>query len=153
MVSRLLLRTSSKKPSPSLSNDKLSKCLGINVFSLSALVMGSQTMVPEFQPACLWFGFGIYMGTVGLQKSVFRGPLNKLAVQLNADNPQAARAVAIASVLFLTYVVCFSIASSNGTETKQIGAAADQPVLAELNGWMAHEMYLQSKVRLPSLTD
>ena len=72
-------------------------------------------------------------------------------MQLNADNPQAAKAAAIASIGFLVYVVCFSIASGSGTKTKQVGSAGDQPVLAELNGWMAHEMYLASKVRLNAL--
>ena len=165
MISRILLRKSSNKPD-FWTLEKLSKCIGFSVFSLTSLTIGTQTAIPEFQPAAFWGGMGVYMATVGMQKeglkiyykfflneplndpikkSYFNGPLNRLTSQLYSDSPALTKAIAVFSLTMTVYVVCFSVAGTLESD-KQTGTDGDQVVLTELNGWMAQEMYLTAKV-------
>jgi len=127
MISRILLRKSSNKPN-FWTLEKLSKCIGFSVFSLTSLTIGTQTAIPEFQPAAFWGGMGVYMATVGMQKSYFNGPLNRLTSQLYSDSPALTKAIAVFSLTMTVYVVCFSVAGTLEGD-KQTGTDGDQLVL------------------------
>ena len=83
---------------------------------------------------------------VAFVKSPMNMSLNKFAVQMCSENPLLANGLALTSFILFLYTVMLS--SVGQGDKKQVGSDGDQPVLVELNNWMAQEMYLSAKVNL-----